>query len=119
LPTWATWATPGGGVRGRFDSLEFVEVEVVDGLQRLGGGAFLKAFGQGLEPRPVLGLEGKQDSDGIMPSPSSASVVNGSPAVDHWQGCGTGGAVPGLSLGIGHRAVAEGPAGHGSTPKRT
>jgi len=107
------WLIPAESL-GRFD----VEVEIVDGPQRLGGGAFLKAVGQGLEPRPVLGVEGEQDSDGIMPSPGSASVVNGSPVVDHRQGCGTGGAVPGLSLDIGHRFVADGPAGHGSTPKR-
>jgi hypothetical protein len=60
---------------GRFDRLEFVEVEVDDDLQRLGGGSFLKAVGQGLEPRPILGLEGEQDSDGIAPAPGTASVV--------------------------------------------
>jgi hypothetical protein len=32
--------------------------------------------------------------------------------MDHRQGRGAGGAMPRLSLGIGHRAVAEGPAGH-------
>jgi hypothetical protein len=36
----------------------------------------------------------------------------------HRPGCGASGAVPGLSLGIGQRSVAEGFAGHGLTPKR-
>ena len=51
-----TWATPGGGgpgagwlipteAPGRFDRLEFVEVELVDGLQRFGCSAFLQAVG--------------------------------------------------------------------------
>ncbi|MGH8254877.1 MAG: hypothetical protein ACRET0_01525 [Steroidobacteraceae bacterium] len=39
------------------DDLGFVEVEFVDGLQGLGGGGFLEAVGQGVEPCPVLGLE--------------------------------------------------------------
>ena len=90
---FAHLGNPGGGVRGgwlipaetpgRFDRLEFVEVEVDDELQRLGGGPFLKAVGQGLEPRPILGLEGEQDSDGIAPAPGTASVVGRSPVVDH------------------------------------
>ena len=33
-------------------------------------------------------------------------------------GCGTSGAVPGLSFGIAQRFVAERLAGHGLTPKR-
>jgi hypothetical protein len=103
---------------GRFDHLEFAEVEVDDDLQRLGGGPFLKAVGQGLEPRPILGLEGEQDSDGIAPAPGTASVVGHLPVVDHRQGRGADGAMPGLSLGIAHRSVAEGLAGHGSNPKR-
>src|SRR5258708_29389888 len=79
---------------------------------------FLKAGGQGLEPRPIFGLEGEQDSDGIAPAPGTASVVGRSPVVDHRQGRGADGAMTGLSLGIAHRSVAEGLAGHGSNPKR-
>jgi hypothetical protein len=45
-------------------------------------------------------------------------VVGRSPVVDHRQGRGADGAMPGLSLGIAHRSVAEGLAGHGSNPKR-
>ena len=55
----AGWLIPAEAL-GRFDRLEFVEVEVVDGLQRLGGGAFVKAFGQDLEPRPILGLRARR-----------------------------------------------------------
>ena len=59
------------------DRRELVEVKVVDGLQGLGGGALLKVVGQGLEPRPILGLESKQDSDRILPAPSPAAAVGG------------------------------------------
>src|SRR6266436_1437271 len=102
----------------RFDRLEFVEIEVDDGLQRLGGGAILKALGQDLEPLAILALEGEQQSDGIAPAPGTASAVGRSPVVDHRPGRGAGGAMPSLSLGIGHRFVAKGLARHGSTPKR-
>jgi len=97
---------------GRFDRLELVEVEVVDGLQRLGRGAFLKAFGQDLEPSAIFGLKGEQDGDGVVPAPNPAAVVAGSAVMDHRSGRGAGGAISGLSLGIGHRSVGEGFTGH-------
>ena len=103
---------------GRFDGDKVVEVEFVDGLQCLRGGGFLQIVGQSLEPRPIFGLKGEQRGDGVMPALGAASVVGGSPVMDHWSDRGAGGAMPGLSLGIGHRFVAKGRAGHGSTPKR-
>jgi hypothetical protein len=117
LPTGATPGDEHGLIAaeasGRLDCCEFVEVEVVDGLQRLGGGAFLKVVGQGLEPRPIFGLEGEQDADSLVPALGTASAVGRSPVVDHRPCCGAGGAMSGLSLGSGHRFVAEGRAGHG------
>ena len=118
-----TWATPGVGIRGRgwlipteapgrFDCLEFVEVEFVDSLQGFGGGSFLEAVGQGLQPGPVFGLKGEQDSDSLVPAPGAASAVGRSAVMDHRPGRGAGGTMPGLSFGIGHRAVAERLAGH-------
>ena len=53
---------------GRFDRLEFVEIEFVDGLQGLSGGAVLKVVGQSLEPGAIFGLEGDEDSNGIAPA---------------------------------------------------
>jgi hypothetical protein len=93
--------------------LQFVEVEFVDGLQRFGSGAFLKVVGQGLEPSPVFGLEGRQDSDRILPASSPASAIGRSPVMDYRHGSGAGSAMAGLALGIGQGLVAEGLAGHG------
>jgi hypothetical protein len=52
-------------------------------------------------------------TDRVAPAPGAAAAVGGSPVLDHQLGCGTGVAMPGLSLGIGHRPVAKGPAWHG------
>jgi len=92
-PRGGGWLIP-AEAPGRFDRLAFVEV--VDGLQRLGGGAFLKAFGQDLEPRPILGLKGEEDGDSLVPALGTASTVGRSPVMDHRQGRGAGGAMPGL-----------------------
>ena len=121
MPTGATrewsWLIP-AEAPGRLDRFEFVEVELVDGLQGLGGGAVVKAVGQGLEPGPVFGLQSDEFGDGIAPALGPAAAVGGSPVMDDRPGRGAGGAMPGLSLGIGHWFVAEGASGHGSTPKR-
>ena len=124
LPTWATrWVGPGRALIAaeasrRFDRLEFVEIEFVDGLQGLSGGAVLKVVGQSLEPAAVFGLEGDEDSNGIAPALSAAAMVGRSPVADHRPGCGAGSAMPGLSLGIGHWFLAKRRVGHGFTPKR-
>jgi hypothetical protein len=85
---------------GRFDRLEFVEIEFVDGLQGLSGGAVLKVVGQSLEPGAIFGLEGDEDSNGIAPALSAAAMVSRSPVADHRPGCGADSAMPGLSLSI-------------------
>src|SRR5579863_4861985 len=64
---------------GRLDRLEFAEVEIDDGLQGFGGGAVLKAAGQGLEPRPILLLKSEQDGDGIVPAPGPSAVMGRAP----------------------------------------
>ena len=94
------------------DRLEFFEVEVVDGLQRLGSSPLLKAVGQGLEPGPIFRLESDQGGDSVAPALGPASAVGGSTVMDHRPGGSAGGAMPGLALGIGHRLVAGGCAGH-------
>ena len=82
MPTGATrewrWLIP-AEAPGRLDRFEFVEVELVDGLQGLGGGAVVKAVGQGLEPGPVFGLQSDEFGDGIAPALGPAAAVGGSP----------------------------------------
>jgi len=103
---------------GRFDRLEFVEIEFVDGLQGLSGGAVLKVVGQSLKPGAIFGLEGDEDSNGIAPALGAAAMISRSPVADHRPGGGASVAMPGLSLGIGHWFVAKRRPGHGLTPKR-
>src|SRR5215467_14206323 len=100
------------------DGDQFVEVEIDDRLQCLAGSALLKVFRQSLEPLRVLALQDDEFGDGIAPALSAAAPVCRWPVMVHRPGCGTSGAMPGLSLGIGQRSVAEGLARHGLTPKR-
>jgi hypothetical protein len=65
-----------------------------------------------------VALQDDEFGDGIAPALSAAASVGRWPVMVHRPGCGTSGAVPGLSLGIGQRSVAERLAGHGLTPKR-
>ena len=97
------------------DGDQFVEVEIDDRLQCFAGSALLKVFGQRLEPSRVLALQGDEFGDGIAPALGAAASVGRSPVMDYRPGCGARGAMPGLSLGIGQRSVAEGLAGHGLT----
>ena len=96
------------------DGDQFVEIEIDDRLQCLAGSALLKVFGQRREPLCVLALQDDEFGDGVAPAPGAAASVGHWPVVDHRPGCGTSGAMAGLSLGIGQRSVAEGVAGHGS-----
>src|ERR1700756_4832749 len=89
------------------DGDQFVEVEIDDRLQSLTGSALLKVFGQSLEPLRVLALQDDEFGNGIAPALGAAAAVGGSPVMDHRLGWGTGGAMPGLSLGIGHWSVAK------------
>jgi len=96
------------------DGDQFVEIEIDDRLQCLAGSALLKVFGQRLEPLRVLALKDDEFGDGIAPALSAAASVGRWPVMVHRPGCGTSGAMAGLSLGIGQRSVAEGLAGHGA-----
>src|SRR5246127_5393429 len=100
------------------DGDQFVEVEIGDRLQSLTGSALLKVFGQSLEPLRVLALQDDEFGDGIAPALRAAASAGRRAGMVHRPGCGTSGAVPGLSLGIAQRSVAERLAGHGLTPKR-
>jgi len=62
----------------------------------------------------VLALQDDKFGDGIAPALSAAAPVGRWPVMVHRPGCGTSGAVPGLSFGIGQRSVAERLAGMGS-----
>jgi hypothetical protein len=55
------------------DSLEFGEVEFTDRLQRVGGGAFVQAGRQSLEPSDALILHRRQFGDGIPPALDAAA----------------------------------------------
>jgi hypothetical protein len=114
---FAHLGNPMGGVRGgaliaaeasrRFDRLEFVEIEFVDGLQGLSGGAVLKVVGQSLEPGAVFGLEGDEDSNGIAPALGAVAMVGRTPVADHRPGCGACSAMPGRYRRMGQHIERE------------
>jgi hypothetical protein len=60
----------------RFDVGEGVKIELDDRLQCLGGGAVAEAFGQGVAPCAVFGLQDEQFGDCVPPS-----LRSGAPAV--------------------------------------
>jgi hypothetical protein len=59
----------------RSDLGEVVEVEIDDLLKRLGGGSIAQAFGQGVEPSGILGLQSKQLGDGVSPALRTTAPV--------------------------------------------
>jgi hypothetical protein len=61
--------------------------------------------------RRRFGLQSNEHGDRVGSAPGAAAAVGGSPVLVHRLGCGTGGAMPGLSLGIGHWSVASRLAG--------
>ena len=66
----------------RLDVCEDVEVEFDDGLESLGGGAVTKAVGQGIAPSGVLGLQGEQFRDRVVPSLWSGASIRRSAIAD-------------------------------------
>jgi hypothetical protein len=94
------------------DTGEVIEVEIDDRLKRLGGGAVAQAFGQGVGPSGILGLQNKEFSDGISPALWTTAAVCCRPAADCGRGllCLPTSTVACLSFGI-----AEGLLGFGLT----
>ena len=103
----------------RFDVGEGVEIEVDDGLQGFGGGGVVQAFGQGVGPGGVVGLQREQFGDRVVPALGPGAAV-GWPAVADRGTCVLGlltGAVARLSFGAAERVLAWRLAafGHGLT----
>ena len=57
------------------DCDERVEVEIDNGLKRLGGGTIAQAVGQRVVPGGILGLQRDQPGDGVVPALSSGPSV--------------------------------------------
>jgi hypothetical protein len=68
---------------GRDDRGEVAEIEVDDGLKRLGSGAVAQAVGQAVGPGGVLGLRGEQLGDGIAPALGAAAPICGPAVAKH------------------------------------
>ena len=68
---------------GRLDRGKHVEVEIDNGLKRLGGRRALKRIRQGFEPGGIGGLKFDQFSDGIVPAARAGTTINRPPRSDH------------------------------------
>ena len=99
------------------DGLDFGEVEFADGLQGLGGGAFVQVGRQCFQPGDALGLHCCQFGDGITPALDAAAAVGWVSVARDGLVSGLGSSVASLAFGIGHRPVADRFARHG--PLRT
>jgi hypothetical protein len=64
------------------DRHEFFEVEIDNGLKRLGGGTIAQAVGQRVVPGGILGLQRDQLGDGVVPALSSGPSVRRSAVTD-------------------------------------
>ena len=92
----------------RRDGREFIEIEVDDGLEGLGGGAAAKAVGQGVVPGGIFGLQGEQFGDRVTPSLWSGTSICRSSVADRRRrllGLPTG-AIVGLSFGVAKGVIA-------------
>jgi len=87
---------------GRDDRGEVVEVEIDDGLKRLGGGAVAQAFGQGFGPGDIFSLQGEQSGDGVTPTLGAAAPVGGLSIANHGRRLlgELAGTIASLALGI-------------------
>ena len=83
---------------------EVGEIEVDDGLERLGRGGLAQRVWQPIGPGSVFGLQGEQLGDGVVPALRPAAAV-GRPAIADSSSrlLGLAGAVAGLAFGIGER----------------
>lgn len=117
---------------GRLNGAEFVEIEVEDGLQSLGGSRGFERFGHGLQPSRVVRLERDEFGDGGSPTlwPTTAvgrlklaSSSRGGVAVgaqSSGRPCRMSGSVERLALGPGEGPITPGLAAswHDCSPLR-
>ena len=95
---------------GRDDRCKVFEIEFDDGLKRLGGWAVAQAFGQGVRPGGVFGLQGEQVCNGVAPALGAAAPIGG-PSVAHHRRLLLGelaGAISGLAFGVAQGVFAFG-----------
>jgi hypothetical protein len=92
----------------RFDGGEFVEVDVGNCLQSVGGSGALEGIGHRLGPGGVFSLERNQLGDSVMPSLWPGAPVSRSPVANHRGGCLSldAGTIPCLPFGTAERVVA-------------
>jgi hypothetical protein len=93
---------------GWYDGGERFEIEFSDGLESLGGGAVAKAIGKCFEPGGIVGLQGEEFVDGVMPALRAGTAVGGTAIADgglFLPGLAAG-TVSGLALGVGESVVA-------------
>ena len=89
------------------DGGQFIEVDVGDGLESVGGRGALEGVRQGLGPGNVFGLECNQFGDGVLPSLWPGASVGRSPVANHRGGLSfDAGAIPRLPFGAAERVVA-------------
>ena len=67
----------------RLDRGQCVEINIDDGLKRLGGRGASKRVGQGFKPGGIGGLKFDQFSDGIVPTPGPRAAVDWLARADH------------------------------------
>jgi hypothetical protein len=90
------------------DCDERVEVEIDNGLKRLGGGTAAQAVGQRIMPSDILGLQLDQPGDGVVPTLSSGPSVRRPTVTDLGKrlvGLATG-AISSLSFGVAEGVLA-------------
>ena len=93
---------------GRDDRSEVVEIEVDDGLKRLGSGAVAQIVGQAVGPCGVFGLQGLQFRDGVGPALGAAAPICGLAVAKHGRRLlgELAGTIASLALGIAQGVLA-------------
>jgi len=103
----AVWSVASVSAR-RFDGSQFVEVDIGNGLESVGGSGALQGVGQRLGPGGVFGLERNQLGNGVMPSLWPGAPVSRSPIANHRGGrlSFDAGTIPRLPFGATERVLA-------------
>src|SRR5215211_9172493 len=90
IPAEAAW---------RFGRLQLTEIEIAARLQRLCGGALLQVGRQALQPNAVLGLQGGECRDRIVPTLSATTMLGRAAGADGRCAGGPCGTGSGLAFG--------------------
>ena len=91
----------------RFDRLQLGQIEVVQGLQRLGGGALAQAIGQCFQPGGVFALQRDQAGHRILPTLRASAPVDGTAGANNRHAGGASGQVARLAFRVGHGLFAN------------